>query len=206
MTDQSAPSLALALIETGEISQSVRQAAIDAIIDGRSDAPMEWTRPEPRPSMSATMAVEEVGTLSDEELFNLAQQTAEADDGTNDFDGSHRRALARMTELQTMLDAATFDPQTGQKIYEVTGDKRRAMEVAARAAWQEVALSSFTAQAVANKRAERAARKEARDAEEAALFAIAGTDVVRQKALQEALLRAEMDEVARQIHELRKRR
>jgi hypothetical protein len=147
-----------------------------------------------------------VGTLSEGELYAYAKATAARDDGRIDYDAAHRAAVERYKSVQARLDAHTFDRQTGAKVHAVTGDQRKALELQARQAGQEVVLSAFTAQAVGQARTERAERKKAQEAEEAALFAIAGTDPARRAALEEALLRVEMEDVARRIAELRKRR
>lgn len=210
MTDQSdSPSIAQALIDTGTLTEDVKQSAIEAILKGQSKGvegifEPELTGRKPSEAAAYTMVAEGVGAMSSEELFALAQQTAASEDGSADYDAAARKAAERTKALHERLEAHTFDPKTGAKIHFVRGQAREAMILQAKAAWQEAELASYTAQAVAARRAERASLREANDAEQALKLAWAGTDPARQKVLDDALLRAEADDIARKVLAIRR--
>lgn len=208
MTDQTSD-LAQSLIETGVIAEELKQSAIDAIVYGHSkgvegifDEELTGRRPSEYAAASAT--VDDVGMLSDEELFEHAQQVARSERGTQDFDAASEAAIARHTAIANRYNEHTFDPNTGEKVYKVTGEARKALELQGRAAFQEMKLAYYTAREVEKARAYRSGRREASDSEKAFRLAWAGSDPARAKLLNDAILRAEAEEAARQVLALRR--
>jgi hypothetical protein len=209
MTNNTAESI----IETGELTEQVKQAALDAMISGRSDAAPHFAR-SPAEKSNATASAEwnRNGSvnfasldLTEEELFARAQQIAADDDGTVDYDGAAKSSAQRLDDLRAKLNEHSYDPQTGARIYKVEGRARDVLQMSIRLAEQQTVLDTWTAQAVRQARAAHAGQIEARIAEDALRLAWAGHDPARNKALSDALLRAEADDVARKILELRKR-
>lgn len=208
------------LIETGALSDSVKQAAIEAIVRGHApgvagafDAYVSGRNSHAASdaanargeAFQTTMTVDEVGNVSDEALFVLAQETARTDTGGTDFNAAHARAKERFEALTQKLTAHTFNPKTGEKVYDAQGAARQTLELQAKGAYQEFRLSYFQAREVEKARAEKQSRIDAQLREQAAVLAFTGNDPARKAALADAMNRLDAEQFARMILELRTR-
>lgn len=206
MTDNT-NAIAESLIETGELTEQVKLAAIDAMVSGRSDTGPQFTPPSRLEGLGHAAFDGSDRDLTDEEAFAIAQDVAVHADDNADFDGEARSIERRLNELGARLNEKRYDSLTGKPSFVIAEgtQQRRALESQARSMINALKQAVFNAKAVKSERAARAAQRQANEAESALRFAWAGNDPARQRALDDALLREEAGALALKILELRKR-
>lgn len=204
-TTTNTPSLAESIVDTGTLTESAKQSAIDAMVSGRSNAAGIFTEQSKLEGQSESLYDGTDREFSDEELFAIAQDTAKNFDPERDYNADFGILGSRLQEIAARLDEVRFDPRTGERTHVLTGPNRTRLEAQARGLESQQKLSAFTALAVEKARAERQDVIDAANNEKALRMAWTGHDAKRIAALDDALLRIEADELARKVIELRRR-
>lgn len=194
-------SLAATLIEVGELTESAKEDAINAMIQGRSDAP--YLDPE-RGQMNANVSIEgfDDPDLSDEALDSLAAQNAmRAPD--NDYDGEVAALDERIAAVCARLEEVTYNQVTGEPVHVLQNQGRKAALLQFRLLVRNRKIASLTSRHAESVRAERQALRDRDTNEKALRHAWTGSDPERVAMLDQELLKVEARELAEKIHKLR---
>jgi hypothetical protein len=125
-------------------------------------------------------------------------------DNNSNLQAEATKLEGTVTSLQTQLDAHSFDPKSGEKVFTAQGDARDRLQVRLNRATE---AASYFADRAIEVQAQRQAGERARISElneRAATAAFTAGNPARAEALAEALLREEADQAAKLFVSLRK--
>lgn len=200
MTTTTNNSIAEALVEVGTLTASAKQDAIDAMTQGRSDAPyLDGGDSGFEGATNFETAAD--ADLSDEDAYQIAKGNASR---AADFEGEARDLNAKAATLQARLAEVVYDRATGQPIPVLTGGQRAVIEAQLRQIGNALKIAVFSGHEAAKYRAEQTALTERQVSEDALIHAWTGNDPARVAALNAALLDIEARELAQKIHTLRR--